>query len=137
MHIYNQSLHLCDASSLQTNDKWFVYMYPLLIASSVFILSILSNKLAGNMTTTTKNVDIFKRRNRFVEEIEKIKRWGNSLKPNVIYKQDWKLDWTSNIRLGIDNNVEAFSTVFIHYKKTQIKTLTGLPTDQYYSRMDG
>lgn len=94
-------------------------IYQVIIISSVFILSVLSKKLAGSKTHT---VETFKRRNRFVEEIEDIKRWGDSMKLNVIVEQDWKIDWTSDIWLDRNDDVETSSTVLIHYKKTQVKT---------------
>ena len=118
----NQTI-LCDSSdavcaSANTRENIWRYIYQMIIISSVFILSALSKKLTGSKTGTLEN---FKRRNRFIEEIENIKRWGNSMKPNVIVEQDWKIDWTSDIWLD-NNDVETSSTVLIHYKKTQVKT---------------
>jgi hypothetical protein len=118
----NQTI-LCDSSvarctSGNTRENIWRYIYQVIIISSVFILSALSKKLAGSKTGLLES---FKRRNRFIEEIENIKRWGNSLKPNVIVEQDWKIDWTSDIWLD-NNGVETSSTVLIQYKKTQVKT---------------
>ena len=117
----NQTI-LCDSSdamcaSGNTRESIWRYIYQVIIISSVFVLSALSKKLAGSKTGTLEN---FKRRNRFIEEIENIKRWGNSMKPNVVVEQDWKIDWTSDIWLD-NNDVETSSTVLIHYKKTQVK----------------
>mgnify|MGYP002803401972 CR=1 FL=1 len=119
----NQTI-LCDssdavcASGNPRENIWRYIIYQVVVISSVFVLSALSEKLAGSKTGTLEN---FKRRNRFIEEIENIKRWGNSMKPNVIVEQDWKIDWTSDIWLD-NNDVEISSTVLIHYKKTQVKT---------------
>ena len=116
---FNQTVLRDSSNALCTSsgDIWRC-IYQVIIISSVFILSVLSKKLAGSKTHT---VDTFKRRNRFVDEIEDIKRWGDSIKPNVIVEQDWKIDWTSDIWLD-RNDVETSSKVLIHYKKTQIKT---------------
>ena len=117
---FNQTV-LCDPSNALCTSSGNIwrYIYQVIIISSVFILSVLSKKLAGSKTNT---VDTFKRRNRFVEEIKDIKRWGNSMKPNVIVEQDWKIDWTSDIWLDRNDDVESSSMILIHYKKTQVKT---------------
>lgn len=121
----NQTL-LCDSSAYTeclarcTSGNIWRSVYQAIIISSVFILSVLSEKLAGSKTHP---FELFKRRNRFIEEIEEIKRWGDSMKPNIIVEQDWKIDWSSDIWLGNNNDVETSSTVLIHYKKTQVKSL--------------
>lgn len=118
-NVLNQTI-LCDSSiTVCTSGNILRCIYEVIIISTVFILSVLSKKLAGSKRHTA---EIFKRRNRFIEEIEDIKRWGKSMKPNVIIEQDWKIDWTSDIWLGRNNDVETSSTVLIHYKKTQVKT---------------
>ena len=98
----NQTI-LCDSSAVHaecarasTAGNIWRSIYQVIIISSVFVLSVLSEKLAGSKTHTC---DVFKRRNRFIEEIEAIKRWGKSMKPNVIVEQGWKIDWTSDIWL--------------------------------------
>ena len=117
--VLNRSL-LCDSfpGVCKSGNIWRC-IYQVIVLSSVFILSALSKKIAGSKTHARA---LFKRRNRFIDEIEDIKRWGNSIKPNVIVEQDWKIDWTSDIWLDCNNDVETSSTVLIHYKKTQVKT---------------
>jgi hypothetical protein len=115
----DSSVAICTSDNTRGNIIWRGILYQVIIISSVFILSALSKKLAGSKTRTA---EIFKRRNRFVEEIEDIKRWGNSMKPNVIVEQDWKIDWTSDIWLDPNKDVETSCTVLIHYKKIQVKT---------------
>lgn len=125
----NETL-LCDSpvyTAIRTSASIWRCIYQVIIISAVFILSVFSKKLAGSKTD---RAEVFKKRNRFVEEIEEIKRWGHSVKPNVIVEQDWKIDWTSDIWLGRDNDVESASSVLIHYKKTQVRTLE----DQWYNK---
>lgn len=97
-------------------------VYQVIIVLTVFILSILSERLGG-VQTGEGTGEVFKRKNKFVEEIEQIKRWGKSMKPFIVVEQDLKIDWSSDIWLGKNNDVETSSTVWIRYTKTQLKSV--------------
>ena len=111
---YSECINRCTSG-----NNWHA-VYQVVIAFTIFILSIFSGKLGG-FETVGCNFESFKRRNKFVDEIEQIKRWGRSMKPFAIMEQDWKIDWSSDIWLANNNAVETSSTVCIQYKKTQLK----------------
>lgn len=106
-----------------SGNNWHT-VYQVVIALTIFIVSIFSGKLGG-IETVGSNFEAFKRRNKFVDEIEQIRRWGRSMKPFAIVEQDWKIDWSSDIWLTNNNVVETSSTVRIQYKKTQLKSTSG------------
>lgn len=105
-----------------TSGNMWHPVYQVIIVSAVLVLSILSEKLGGFRAVESTG-EVFKRRNKFIEEIERIKRRGKSMKPFAIVEQDWKIDWSSDIWLGKDNEMETSSSVCIKYKKTQVKRI--------------